>query len=156
MNYTFKGGYKMTILELLNNIYFETDTIKMNDLIVNYLGDCSYDLLAIDEAVNILDSPLTNSINSKELTFETTAPAICRILYTAGLWSSLCDFYLILSSFDTFKISYKTEIERDIKETDERMLVARYAFDGKIIRMTVDDNSCSIRIKVTQYKEVRF
>lgn len=146
----------MTTLELLNNIYFETDTIKMNRLIVNYLSGNSYDLRAIDEAVNILDNPLTNSINSKELTFETTASAICRILYTAGLWRSLCDFYLILSSFDIFKISYEAEIERDIKETDERMLVARYAFDGKVIRMTVDDNSCSIRIKVTQYNEVRF
>ena len=146
----------MTILELLNNIYSETDTIKMNRLIVNYLSGNSYDLRAIDEAVNLLDSPLTNSINSKELTFETTASAICRILYTAGLWSSLCDFYLILSSFDIFKISNETEIERDINETDEKMLVARYAYEDKIIRMTVDDNSCSIRIKVTQYNEVRF
>ena len=146
----------MTILELLNNIYSETDTIKMNDLIVNYLGGCSYNLHAIDDAVNLLDSPLTNSINSKELTFETTAPAICRILYTAGLWRSLCDFYLILSSYDIIKNLYEIEIERDINETDEKMLVARYAYEDKIIRMTVDDNSCSIRIKVTQYKEVRF
>lgn len=146
----------MTTVELLNNIFIETDTIKMNNLIVNYLSGNYYDLRAIDDAVNLLDSPLTNSINSKELTFETTASAICRILYTAGLWSSLCDFYLILTSFDIFKISYEIEIERDIKETDEKMLVARYAFDGKVIRMTVDDNSCSIRIKVTQYNEVRF
>jgi hypothetical protein len=146
----------MTTVELLNNIFIETDTIKMNHLIVNYLSGNSYDLRAIDDAVNLLDSPLTNSINSKELTFETTASAICRILYTAGLWRSLCDFYLIIRSFDIFKISYEIEIERDINETDERMLVARYAFDGKIIRMTVDDNSCSIRIKVTQYNEARF
>ncbi len=146
----------MTTVELLNNIFIETDTIKINNLIVNYLSGNSYDLRAIDEAVNLLDSPLTNSINSKELTFETTAQAICRILYTAGLWSSLCDFYLILSSIDIFKISYEIEIERDIKETDEKMLVARYAYEDKVIRMTVDDNSCSIRIKVTQYKEVRF
>lgn len=144
----------MTKVELLNNIFIETDTIKMNHLIVNYLNGNSYDLRAIDDAVNLLDSPLTNIINSKELTFDTTASAICRILYTAGLWRSLCDFYLILHSCSIFKPSY--EIERDIKETDDRMLVARYAFDGKVIRMTVDDNSCSIRIKVTQYNEVRF
>ena len=146
----------MTIAELLNNIFLETDTIKINHLIVNYLSGNSYDLRAIDDAVNLLDSPLTNSINSKELTFETTASTICRILYTAGLWCSLCDFYLILCSFDIFKISYEIEIARDIKETDEKMLVARYAYDDKVIRMTVDDNSCSIRIKVTQYNEVRF
>lgn len=139
---------------LLNKIFIETDTIKMKHLIVNYLSCNFYDLRAIDDAVNLLDSPLTNSINSKELTFETTATAICRILYTAGLWSSLCDFYLILYSCSVFKLYY--EIERDIKETDERMLVARYAFDGKVIRMTVDDNSCSIRIKVSQYNEARF
>ena len=144
----------MTKAELLNNIFIETDTIKMNHLIVNYLNGNSYDLRAIDDAVNLLDSPLTNIINSKELTFYTTAPAICRILYTAGLWRSLCDFYFILHSRSTFKPSY--EIARDIKETDEKMLVARYAFDDKIIRMSVDDNSCSIGIKVTQYKEVRF
>lgn len=146
----------MTIAELLNNIFLETDTIKMNHLIVNYLTGKYYDLRAFDDAVNLLDSPLTNTINSKELTFESTASAICRILYTAGLWRSLCDFYLILRSFDIFKISYKIEIERDIKETDEKMLVARYAYEDKVIRMTVDDNSCSIRIKITQYNEARF
>lgn len=144
----------MTKAELLNNIFIETDTIKMNHLIVNYLNGNSYDLRAIDDAVNLLDSPLTNIINSKELTFDTTAPVICRILYTAGLWRSLCDFYLILHSCSIFKLPY--EIERDINETDEKMLVARYAFDGKVIRMSVDDNSCSIGIKVTQYNEVRF
>ena len=146
----------MTKAELLNNIFLETDGIKMNHLIVNYLTGNSYYLRSIDEAVNLLDNPLTNSINSKELTFETTASAICRILYTAGLWRSLCDFYLILRSFDIFKISYEIEIERDIKETSEKMLVARYAYEDKVIRMIVDDNSCSIRIKVTQYNEVRF
>ena len=148
----------MTKTELLNNIFLETDTIKMNHLIVNYLTGNSYDLRAIDDVVNLLDSPLTNTINSKELTFESTASAICRILYTAGLWRSLCDFYLILRSFDIFKLSYEYEIEiaRDIKETDEKMLVARYAYEDKVIRMTVDDNSCSIRIKVTQYNEARF
>lgn len=146
----------MTKAELLNKIFLETEIIKMNHLIVNYLSDNSYYLRAIDDAVNLLDSPLTNSINSKDLTFQATASAICRILYTAGLWRSLCDFYLILCSFDNFKISDETEIERDINETDEKMLVARYAFDGKVIRMTVDDNSCSIRIKVTQYNEARF
>lgn len=144
----------MTKAELLNNIFLETETIKMNHLIVDYLNGNSYDLHAIDDAVNLLDSPLTNIINSKELTLDTTAKAICRILYTAGLWRSLCDFYFILYSFSIFIPSY--EIERDIKETDERMVVARYAFDGKVIRMRVDDNRCSIRIKVTQYKEVRF
>lgn len=146
----------MTKAELLNNIFLETDEIKMNHLIVNYLTGNSYDLRSIGYAVNLLDNPLTNSINSKELTFETTASAICRILYTAGLWRSLCDFYLILRSFDIFKISYEIEIERNIKETDEKMLVARYAYEDKVIRMIVDDNSCSIRIKVTQYNEVRF
>lgn len=144
----------MTKAELLNNIFLETDTIKMNHLIVNYLNGNSYDLRAIDDAVNLLDSPLTNRINSKELTFDTTALAICRILYTAGLWRSLCDFYLILHSCSFFKLPY--EIERDIKEIDEKMMVARYAYDDKVIRMTVDDNSCSIRIKVTQYNEARF
>lgn len=144
----------MTRVELLNIIFLETDTIKMNHLIVNYLSGNSYDLRAIDDVVNLLDSPLTNIINSKELTFESIASAICRILYTAGLWRSLCDFYLIFHSSDIFKIS--SEIERDIKETDEKMMVARYAYDDKVIRMTVDDNSCSIRIKVTQYKEARF
>lgn len=144
----------MTKVELLNNIFLETDTIKMNHLIVNYLNGNSYDLRAIDDAVNLLDSPLTNSINSKELTFDSTASAICRILYTAGLWRSLCDFYLILHSCSIFKLPY--EIERDIKEIDEKMMVARYAYDDKVIRMTVDDNSCSIRIKVTQYNEARF
>lgn len=144
----------MTKAELLNNIFLETETIKMNHLIVDYLNGNSYDLHAIDDAVNLLDSPLTNIINSKELTLDTTAKAICRILYTAGLWRSLCDFYFILYSFSIFIPSY--EIERDIKETDERMVVARYAFDDKVIRMRVDDNRCSIRIKVTQYKEVRF
>lgn len=144
----------MTKVELLNNIFLETETIKMNHLIVNYLNGNSYDLSAIDDAVNLLDSPLTNSINSKELTFDTTAKAICRILYTAGLWGSLCDFYFLHHSCSIFKQPY--EIERDIKETFERTVVVRYAFDCKVIRMTVDDNSCSIRIKVTQYNEVRF
>ena len=88
----------MKLVELMNDIFLETDTIKMNDLIVNYLSGNSYDLRAIDDAVNLLDSPLTNTINSNELTFESTASAICRILYTAGLWRSLCDFYLILRS----------------------------------------------------------
>lgn len=146
----------MKLVELMNDIIIETDTIKINPLIVNYLSGNPYDLRAIDDAVNLLDSPLTNSINSKELTFESTATAICRILYTAGLWRSLCDFYLILCSFDIFKIPYGIEIARDIKETEEKMLVARYAYEDKVIRMTVEDNSCSIRIKVTQYNEARF
>lgn len=148
----------MTKADLLTDIFNETETIKMNHLIVNYLTGNSYELRAIDDAVKLLDSPLTNNINSNELTFESTASAICRILYTAGLWRSLCDFYLILRSSDIFKNSYEhdIEIERDINETDERMLVARYAYEDKVLRMTVDDNSCSIRIKVTQYNEVRF
>ena len=48
----------MTIAELLNNIFLETDTIKMNYLIVNYLTGNSYDLRDIDDVVNLLDRPL--------------------------------------------------------------------------------------------------
>lgn len=143
----------MTYAELLNDIFLETDTIKMNHLIVNYLNGNSYDLRAMDDAINLLDSPLTNSINTKELTFGNTALAICRILYTAGLWRSLCDFYFILLS-RSFPLNF--EFTRIFSQEDETQLITRYVYQDNVVRMTVDDNTPSIRIKIVKFKEVRF
>lgn len=143
----------MTIVELMNNIFLDTDSIKMNHLIVNYLTGASYDIRAIDDAVNLLDSPLTNNIDIGTLNFENTAFAICRILYTAGLWRSLCDFYFILC---TRPLQNGLEISRSVKGTDERELIVRYAYNDTVVRMTVDDSRCVIRIKQTKIEEVRF
>lgn len=143
----------MTKVDLLNDIFLETDAIKINHLIVDYLNGNSYDLRAIDDVVNLLDSPLTNIINSKELTFDNTASAICRILYTAGLWRSLCDFNFILLARP---ISVKCEFTRIFSQEDETQLIARYLYQDNVVRMAVDDNKTSIRIKKVKFKELRF
>lgn len=144
----------MKIAELMNNIFIETDTIKMNHLIINFLTGDKYDLKAIDDAVHLLDSTLTNSIVSDSLhTYDDIALAICRILYTAGLWRSLCDFYFIVS-MRPLKLGF--EIERKFKCTDERELIARYAYNDTVVRMTVDDSRPCIRRKQTIIDEVRF
>ena len=152
----------MTITELMNNIFLDTDSIKMNHLIVNYLTGASYDIRAIDDAVNLLDSPLTNNIDIGALNFENTPLAICRILYTAGLWRSLCDFYFILYARP---LQTGLDITRDVKEIDEREIIVRYVYNDAVIRMTVDDSrtvirikqiKTFIRIKKIKFEEVRF
>lgn len=143
----------MKCAELLNDIFLETDTIKMNHLIVNYLNGNSYDLRAMDDAINLLDSPLTNGIKYKELNYCDIAPAICRILYTAGLWRSLCDFNFLMFSRP---ISLGFEFTRIFSQEDETQLITRYVYRDNVVRMTVDDNTPSIRIKKVKFKEVRF
>lgn len=143
----------MTIIELMNDIFIETDTIKMNHFITNFLTDKKYDNKQLEDAIHLLDSPLTNSIKIDELSNETITLAICRILYTAGLWRSLCDFYFIVS-MRPLKLGF--EIERKFKCTDERELIARYAYNDTVVRMTVDDSRPCIRRKQTIIDEVRF
>lgn len=144
----------MKISDLINNLFLETDSIKMNHLIINYLKGKKLELQAIDDAVNLLDSPLTNCIDRCSLNNrEDIALAICRILYTAGLWGSLCDFYFMLYIVPWQK---ELEIERKVKSTDERELIVRYAYNGIVVRMTVDDSRTVIRLKITIIEEVRF
>lgn len=144
----------MKIKELMNNIFLDTDSIKMNHLIMNLLTGDNYDLKAIDDAIHLLDSPLTNGISSSSLhDYDAIVSSICRILYTAGLWRSLCDFYFILYARP---LQTGLDITRDVKETDERELIVRYAYNDTVIRMTVDDSRTVIRIKQTKIEEVRF
>lgn len=143
----------MTILNIMDDIFIETDTLKMNHLIINFLTGDNYNKNQMEDAIRLLDSPLTNSINVDDLSNEDIALAICRILYTAGLWRSLCDFYFVL-----LERPYSSNFEflRAFKQEDETQLIARYAYAGTCIRMTIDDNSPAIRILKTNIEEVRF
>ena len=143
----------MTFKALMNDIFIETDTIKMNHFITNFLTGHKYDKKQLEDAIHILDSPLTNNINVYDLSYEEIIYAICRILYTAGLWRSLCDFYFILLA-RPFGVNF--EFTRNFKQKDETQLIARYAYTDTCIRMTVDDNKPVIRILQKDIEEVRF
>lgn len=143
----------MKLVELMNDIFIETDTIKMNHFITNFLTGKKYDKKQLEDAIHLLDSSLTNSINIDELSNDNIPFAICRILYTAGLWRSLCDFYFIIL---VLPFTSNFEFLRTFKEEDETQLIARYAYLGTCIRMTIDDNSPAIRILQTDIEEVRF
>ena len=142
----------MKLTDIMNDIFLETDTIKMNHFICNFLTGHNYDKKQMEDAIHVLDSPLTNGINIYDLSYEDIVIAICRILYTAGLWRSLCDFYFILLARP---FSSNFEFTRKFKQEDETQLIARYAYNGTCIRMTVDDNKPVIRILKKDIEEVR-
>lgn len=91
--------------ELEQRIYAGVKDIGMHKVIYNCIHQYGY---TTDEASDLyqcikkLDSPMLSSLPCIFLNYEKVNIIICRVLYVAGKWSELADFYFITNYLSLF------------------------------------------------------